>query len=142
MVPAAKMHQGPARRSRRDRSDQSHGSQGDHENKEAIISLDATSDERFEMSQSVADFRIRSMIVAPLLNTEGNAIGAIQIDTLQQAQSFRGERSRGIGCRYQSSRDHDRECPAARSSGSAKVGGTRLAISQTGPAGLLAQGDP
>lgn len=56
--------------------------------KEAIISLDATSDERFEMSQSVADFRIRSMIVAPLLNTEGDAIGAIQIDTLQQRNRF------------------------------------------------------
>ncbi len=40
------------------------------------------------MSQSVADFRIRSMIVAPLLNTEGNAIGAIQIDTLQQRNRF------------------------------------------------------
>lgn len=58
------------------------------EQKEAIISLDASSDERFEMSQSVADFRIRSMIVAPLLNIEGEAIGAIQVDTMQAKNRF------------------------------------------------------
>ena len=58
------------------------------EEKEAIISLDAGSDERFQMSQSVTDFRIRSMIVAPLLNTEGEALGAIQIDTIQHKGRF------------------------------------------------------
>jgi phosphoserine phosphatase RsbU/P len=58
------------------------------ENRQAIISLDASSDERFEMAQSVADFRIRSMIVAPLLGTEGEAIGAIQIDTTNQRRRF------------------------------------------------------
>jgi serine phosphatase RsbU (regulator of sigma subunit) len=56
--------------------------------KEAIISLDAGSDSRFELSQSIADFRIRSMIVAPLLNSEGEPIGAIQIDTVQQKGGF------------------------------------------------------
>jgi sigma-B regulation protein RsbU (phosphoserine phosphatase) len=56
--------------------------------KEAIISLDAGSDSRFELSQSVADFRIRSMIVAPLLNSAGDPIGAIQIDTVQQKGGF------------------------------------------------------
>ena len=56
--------------------------------KEAIISLDAGSDARFELSQSVADFRIRSMIVAPLLNSDGEPIGAIQIDTVQQKGGF------------------------------------------------------
>ena len=55
---------------------------------EAIISLDAGSDSRFELSQSIADFRIRSMIVAPLLNSGGDAIGAIQIDTVQQKGGF------------------------------------------------------
>ncbi len=58
------------------------------EHKEAIISLDATADERFEMSQSVADFRIRSMLVAPLLNNQGEPIGAIQLDTLNQRNRF------------------------------------------------------
>jgi phosphoserine phosphatase RsbU/P len=58
------------------------------QSKEAIISLDAGSDSRFELSQSVADFRIRSMIVAPLLDSEGEPIGAIQIDTVQQKGGF------------------------------------------------------
>jgi phosphoserine phosphatase RsbU/P len=56
------------------------------ENKEAIITLDAGNDERFLMSQSLSDIRIRSMIIAPLLNTEGDALGAIQIDTLQKGK--------------------------------------------------------
>jgi len=56
--------------------------------KQAIISLDASSDERFEMAQSIANFRIRSMIVAPLLNTAGEAIGAIQMDTLDSKRHF------------------------------------------------------
>lgn len=41
--------------------------------KEAILSADAASDERFQMSQSIADFRIRSMMCAPLLDSEGNS---------------------------------------------------------------------
>ncbi len=35
-----------------------------------------------------ADFRIRSMIVAPLLSSDGEAIGAIQMDTLNQRRRF------------------------------------------------------
>jgi len=58
------------------------------QDKEAIISLDAGSDERFQMSQSVADFRIRSMIIAPLLNSDGEPLGAIQIDTVQHKGRF------------------------------------------------------
>lgn len=58
------------------------------ENRQALISLDASSDQRFELAQSVADFRIRSMIVAPLLSSEGEAIGAIQMDTLNQRRRF------------------------------------------------------
>jgi serine phosphatase RsbU (regulator of sigma subunit) len=56
--------------------------------KEAILSADAASDERFEMSQSIADFRIRSMMCAPLIDSEGAAFGALQIDTLDQRQRF------------------------------------------------------
>ena len=61
------------------------------DSKEAILSADATSDERFEMSQSIADFRIRSMMCAPLLDNEGNAFGALQIDTLDQRHRFTKE---------------------------------------------------
>jgi serine phosphatase RsbU (regulator of sigma subunit) len=56
--------------------------------KEAILSADAATDERFEMSQSVADFRIRSMMCAPLLDLEGNPLGVLQIDTLDQRKRF------------------------------------------------------
>ncbi|HZN35128.1 MAG TPA: SpoIIE family protein phosphatase [Pirellulaceae bacterium] len=61
------------------------------ESKQAILSADAASDERFEMSQSIADFRIRSMMCAPLMDNEGNAFGALQIDTLDQRQRFTKE---------------------------------------------------
>lgn len=59
--------------------------------KEAILSLDAASDARFDTSQSVADFRIRSMMCAPLLDSEGNAVGVIQVDTLDQRTPFHQE---------------------------------------------------
>ena len=58
------------------------------ETKQAIMSLDASSDERFEMANSVSDFRIRSMLVAPLLDSEGEPIGAIQMDTLNARRRF------------------------------------------------------
>ncbi|MBC8350893.1 MAG: SpoIIE family protein phosphatase [Planctomycetes bacterium] len=59
------------------------------ETKEAILSADAASDARFEMSQSIADFRIRSMMCAPLVDSDQNAFGILQIDTLDQRQRFR-----------------------------------------------------
>lgn len=55
---------------------------------EAILSMDAANDSRFEMSESIADFRIRSMICAPLMDSEGKAFGALQIDTLDQRNRF------------------------------------------------------
>ncbi len=58
------------------------------EAKEAIISLDASNDKRFDMAQSIANFRIRSMLVAPLLDSNDQAIGAIQIDTLDSKRQF------------------------------------------------------
>lgn len=59
--------------------------------REAILSADAATDERFDLSQSVADFRIRSMMCAPLLDGEGNAFGVIQVDTLDQRKRFQAE---------------------------------------------------
>jgi phosphoserine phosphatase RsbU/P len=56
--------------------------------KQAILSADAASDARFELSQSIADFRIRSMMCAPLVTNEGNVLGVIQIDTLDQRARF------------------------------------------------------
>jgi serine phosphatase RsbU (regulator of sigma subunit) len=40
------------------------------------------------LCQSVADFRIRSMMCAPLVNTEGKSLGVLQIDTVDQRKRF------------------------------------------------------
>src|SRR5690606_12281880 len=56
--------------------------------KEAILSADAANDERFDMSQSIADFRIRSMMCAPLIDSDGKSFGVLQIDTLDQRNRF------------------------------------------------------
>ena len=59
--------------------------------KEAILSADATNDMRFDMAESIVDFHIRSMMCAPLINSEGDAIGVIQIDTVDQRNRFSRE---------------------------------------------------
>jgi phosphoserine phosphatase RsbU/P len=59
--------------------------------KQAILSADAATDARFEMSQSIADFRIRSMMCAPMVNSEGHVLGVIQVDTLDQRGRFTTE---------------------------------------------------
>ena len=58
------------------------------ESKRPLISHDAAEDGRFDMSQSIADFRIRSIMCAPLINNEGEAIGVIQLDTLKNKVAF------------------------------------------------------
>ena len=58
------------------------------ESKLAILSADAASDSRFEMSQSISDFQIRSMMCVPLLASGGEAQGVIQIDTTNQRSRF------------------------------------------------------
>jgi len=59
--------------------------------KEAILSADATSDSRFDMAESIIDFHIRSMMCAPLIGIDGEALGVIQIDTLDQRNRFSRE---------------------------------------------------
>ncbi|MCE5269326.1 MAG: SpoIIE family protein phosphatase [Planctomycetaceae bacterium] len=56
--------------------------------KEAILSADAASDFRFGMAESIVDFQIHSMICAPLVNREGEALGVIQLDTLDPRNRF------------------------------------------------------
>ncbi len=59
--------------------------------RESILSMDASEDSRFDSSQSIADFSIRSMICAPLTDSNGNAFGALQIDSTQGHGQFREE---------------------------------------------------
>ena len=56
--------------------------------KQAILSRDAAADNRFDLSQSIVDFRIRSMMCAPLTDADGNSFGVIQLDTLRSAIAF------------------------------------------------------
>ena len=58
------------------------------ETRQAILSADAASDERFDLSQSIADFKIRSMMCAPLINSDGEPLGVIQVDTQNQRSRF------------------------------------------------------
>lgn len=58
--------------------------------KEAILSADASDDQRFDMAESIMDFSIRSMMCAPLIDSvNGNVLGALQIDTQDQRNRFR-----------------------------------------------------
>jgi sigma-B regulation protein RsbU (phosphoserine phosphatase) len=58
------------------------------DSKQAILSADAASDSRFELSESIADFRIRSIMCVPLMDNDGEAFGVLQIDTMDQRQRF------------------------------------------------------
>jgi len=56
---------------------------------QAILSEDASADAQFDMSQSIADCKIRSMVVAPLINRSTNqAAGVIQLDTQDRFKKF------------------------------------------------------
>ncbi len=56
--------------------------------KEALLSADTSSDQRLQMSESIADFQIRSVMSAPLLSRDGDVLGMIQLDTSDQRRPF------------------------------------------------------
>lgn len=58
------------------------------EQRKAILSADATSDERFQASESISALTIRSMMCAPLLAVEGEPLGIINIDTQNPLSQF------------------------------------------------------
>jgi sigma-B regulation protein RsbU (phosphoserine phosphatase) len=56
---------------------------------QGILSEDASADAQFDMSQSIADCKIRSMVVAPMLGrNNGPALGVIQLDTQDRFKKF------------------------------------------------------
>ena len=59
--------------------------------RKAILSADATRDERFNMAESISDFHIRSLICAPLLDSNEQPLGVIQVDTSNQRSRFNDE---------------------------------------------------
>jgi serine phosphatase RsbU (regulator of sigma subunit)/pSer/pThr/pTyr-binding forkhead associated (FHA) protein len=58
------------------------------ETSQAFLSDDASQDNRLSTSQSVADFRIRSVMCAPMVTGEGKPFGVIQLDTQDRAKKF------------------------------------------------------
>lgn len=59
------------------------------ETAEAILSEDATADKRFDLSQSIADCRIRSVMCAPLIGrSSGKTFGVLQLDTQDRFKKF------------------------------------------------------
>lgn len=60
------------------------------ENQEAFLVEDASTDSKFALAQSITDFRIRSVMIAPLVaNQEG--FGVIQLDTQDRSKRFTQE---------------------------------------------------
>lgn len=61
------------------------------ETKQPILSRDAGKDDRFDSSQSIFDFRIRSIMCAPLINSKDESIGVVQLDSLRRSIVFKEE---------------------------------------------------
>ncbi len=61
------------------------------ETAQAFLSDDASRDDRIQLSQSVVDFRIRSVMCVPLCTAEGKAFGVIQLDTQDRGKKFTEE---------------------------------------------------
>jgi serine phosphatase RsbU (regulator of sigma subunit)/pSer/pThr/pTyr-binding forkhead associated (FHA) protein len=59
--------------------------------KEAVLSADAASDDRFDMSDSIFDFQIRSMMCAPLVASDEEVLGVIQVDARDPRRRFTPE---------------------------------------------------
>ena len=58
------------------------------ETNQAYLSEDASADAQFAAAQSIADFRIRSVMCVPLATTDGKPLGAIQVDTQDVTKKF------------------------------------------------------
>ena len=56
--------------------------------KSGILSADASMDDAFSGSQSIADLRIRSMMCVPLLGLDGEALGVLSIDSQNPLGQF------------------------------------------------------
>jgi serine phosphatase RsbU (regulator of sigma subunit) len=61
------------------------------ETAQAFLSDDASRDDRIQLSQSVVDFRIRSVMCVPLCAPDGKAFGVIQLDTQDRGKKFTQE---------------------------------------------------
>ena len=58
------------------------------ESRQSFLIEDAAGDANLGPAASIAEFRIRSVMCVPLMNVQGIAIGAIQIDTQNRTKKF------------------------------------------------------
>ena len=61
------------------------------EEKEGILSADASSDSTFDASESISNLAIRSMMSVPMLSLDGDVTGVIHIDTQNPVTQFKAE---------------------------------------------------
>ncbi len=61
------------------------------EAQQAYLSEDASSDAALGTAVSIAEFRIRSVMCAPLITSDGKPLGAIQLDTQDITKKFRDD---------------------------------------------------
>jgi serine phosphatase RsbU (regulator of sigma subunit)/pSer/pThr/pTyr-binding forkhead associated (FHA) protein len=59
--------------------------------KTALLTQDAAQDERFAGSNSVSDLGLHSLMCVPLLGSDGQAFGVIELDVLNRKARFRDE---------------------------------------------------
>jgi len=65
---------------------------------QALLMDDAQRDNRVQLSQSVVDFRIRSVMCVPLCGTAGKPFGVIQLDTQDRSKKFSEEDLKLLCC--------------------------------------------
>ncbi len=58
------------------------------DSKQSYLSEDASSDASLGPAASIAEFKIRSVMCVPLIDAQGNPIGAIQVDTQDRTKKF------------------------------------------------------
>jgi serine phosphatase RsbU (regulator of sigma subunit) len=58
------------------------------QSQEAYLSEDAGADQNLGAAQSIAEFRIRSVMCVPLLTADGVPLGAVQVDTQNRGNKF------------------------------------------------------
>lgn len=61
------------------------------ESGQAILSADVFGDRRFQHSESIADMQLRSLMCTPLMDTDGKALGVLQLSTLDVTQPFNSD---------------------------------------------------
>jgi sigma-B regulation protein RsbU (phosphoserine phosphatase) len=65
---------------------------------QAFLSDDASRDDRVQLSQSVVDFKIRSVMCVPMCTMDGKAFGVIQLDTQDRSKKFTQEDLKLLCC--------------------------------------------